>query len=275
MTNPYTYTEEPAHPVTTWDSETEAGQEPVTPFEISLSRGIFVKCTTLSVFHDRCELSGGQLDGTVIPRNEAAKRIWVTTQAIVFRSDSGSRWTFRYKRDQQRELKLARLETWCKQSWSGDPLGAYHSVFSLLKRNVCTPVFGLLLFFATMQIGFFAIQLVSFLIGEWEEDVPFAFVLLTIYASPALISLFFAAMLWLRQIWALILGTVFSLFPWLVVTLLLFAPDVKIRVIISLLLFVCLLATYCFTNAVIRYYSQRKYLVASWLEMKIRLKTTK
>jgi len=267
MTNPYAYSEESAKPMTTWDIEAEAGHEPVTPFDLSLSRGIFGGRTTLSVFQDRCELSGGSLDGTVIPRINAAQRIRMTTQTIVIRSESGRRSVFWYKRDKLLELKRARLETWYKQSWGDDRFGANNMVFSLLKRNICAPVIGLLLLFAVMQIGLFMLQVIFFLKGDWEENVPTAVVLLTIYALPGIISLFFAAMLWLRQIWALVLGAVFSLFPWLVVILLLIAPEVKIRVIISLLLFVCLLATYSFTNAVARFYSQRKHLaVPHWMQ---------
>ena len=112
------------------------------------------------------------------------------------------------------------------------------------------------------QFGVFLIQFFDYLDDGYKEYSPVAtVVLLTIRASPTLISLFFAILLWLRQIWALVLGAVFSLFPWLDVTLLLFAPEVKIRVIISLLLFVCLLATYSFANAVTRYFSQRKQLL--------------
>ena len=175
-----------------------------------------------------------------------------------------SRMSFRFKKDKELELKRARLETWCRQSWGNDPIGAYKAVLSLLKRNVCGPVIGLMFFMATLQLGYFAIQFVEWYVGNWEYSIIETFVLLGVHASPMLFSLCLAFLLWLRQIWALMLGAVLSLIPYLLCLMMWLIPEILIpSIVIAFMFIICMLVTYSFLNATFRYFRQRSLLIGS------------
>ena len=269
MANPYAYQEESPElgQSFAWENETETDQEPLTPMDILLTRGFGGRVTRLTIYHDCCELAvvdGSDDDTITISRNEAAQCIKVKASKLTIRREN-SRMSFRFKRDKELELKRARLETWCRQSWDNDPIGAYKAVLSLLKRNVCAPVIGLMFFMATLQLGYFAIQLVDYLLGNWDKEYELVFVifLLVFHASPALISLSFALLLWLRQIWALMLGAVLSIIPLVSCSLVLVVPDARTRIILFFVTLICLLVTYSFLNATFRYFRQRSLLIGS------------
>ena len=263
MTNPYAYHEESSEavPPGDWGNEETAGQEPLTPFELLLSGGAFKGITKLTVFHDRCELvpAGGSADDIItISRNEAAERIQLKATKLIIHSTQEKKRSFRFKRDKQQELKRARLEAWCKHDWAHDPAGAHHAVLSLFKRNVCAPVIGLMLFMAVLQAGYYVIQLVDYLQGNWDNEFESVFIafLHILHASPALTSLAFAFLLWRRQIWALILGGVLSLLPLIGCFLVLIIPTPQTRMILFCMTLICFAVTYAFTNATVRYFSQ-------------------
>ena len=228
MSNPYAYYEE-SQPVRQaeigFNESAESGEgrlhEPRVPIVLPLKRGMFGSHVTLEATRDHCEISGGSLsEPVVISREEAVKGMKLKSNKLIIRTGDGRKFSFRYRRDKQRELMLARLETWRHQRWHDAAAGAYESVFELLKKHVTRItlhnmialtvlqglpvlimlVFGLMAIRMAVQKGGFE-MLLLFLVG------------ILFYAIPAGVTLVLAVALGMRQIWALYATLLLSLVP--------------------------------------------------------------
>ena len=228
MSNPFAYYEE-SLPVRqaeigfneSADSGEGTSHEPRVPIVLPLKRGMFGGHTTLEATRDQCEISGESLaEPIVVSREEAANGIKVKSNKLIIRTDDGRKYSFRYRRDKQRELMLARLETWRRQRWHDAAAGAYESVSELLKKHVIRITLHNMIALTVLQGLPVLIMLLFMLAGLLTGQMPggteillFALVGTLFYAIPPTVTLALSVALWMRQIWALYATIILSFVP--------------------------------------------------------------
>ena len=224
MSNPFAYYEE-SLPVRQanigFNESAESGEgtshEPRVPIVLPLKRGMFGRHVTLEATRDQCEISGGSLsEPVVISREEAATGLKLKSNKLIVRTGDGRKYKFRFRRDKQRELMLARLETWRRQRWHDAAAGAYESVSELLKKHVIRITLHNMIALTVLQalpvlfilaFGFVAVQ------RGGMEMLLFALVGVLAYAIPSGVTLALAIALGMRQIWALYATLLLSFVP--------------------------------------------------------------
>ncbi|MDR1491314.1 MAG: Dol-P-Glc:Glc(2)Man(9)GlcNAc(2)-PP-Dol alpha-1,2-glucosyltransferase [Planctomycetaceae bacterium] len=278
--NPYAYYEpQDVHRpnMINFSNSAESGEgteyEPLTPIRLKLKYGMF-GVASLEAAADQCEITSNSLsESIVVSRDDAPQRIRFKSYRLIVREETGRKFSFRYKRNAFQELFRARLETWSKQRWHDAAEESYMSVLSLLKKHVIRPVLTNMIVLTILH--FLAILSVfAFILlnnnGLPTKDFIFFFVFtFVVYGLPAIATFGLSLALGMRQVWALYVGAVFSLFPTLFFPLGLVGslnnPQNTSSLIGGISVFfifwiVAFAVTISFFRAIIRYHRQQKRL---------------
>jgi hypothetical protein len=224
MSNPFAYYEE-NQPVKrteigfseTADTGEGTSHEPRVPIVLSLKRGLFGGKVTLEVTRDQCEISGDSLtEPIVVLREDAHDLMRMKNNKLIVRTEDGRKFSFRYGRDKQRELALARLETWHRQRWHDAGGRAYESVSELLKKNVIRPLLHNMIALTVLQSLVVLFIIIGAFVTMWGPGSEFILMMILVvlmYAVPPMVTFALAVALGLRQIWAVYMTMILSFVP--------------------------------------------------------------
>ena len=221
--NPYAYTEE-SEIVFPRSSGDQTG-EPALPLAMTvfLKTG-FLSSTPcqLSVTEDQMEFSAMRLQEPVtVQRLTAREQVKLRLLDMKIRGDNGRKYRMKYpKADPDKNLKLARLETWLAPDLADDPDATLRRVDNRLKKWACSMVTHYISFLLALQVIGLILITIGFVAAlaherqnmEFEDTAMMTFVLgfvVLLVASNATILI----LLRFGQMWALYFATMlYSLF---------------------------------------------------------------
>lgn len=167
--NPYASPEEPK---AVFDYHRSSGsREPALPLHMTLwhKTGLFwSQPCEMSVWEDRMTISGKHLDASItIPRDVAHDQVTPRLLDMIIRKDSGRKFRMGYpKGDPDRNLTLARLETWMDWLVADDPEAAEKRVVENLKKWACSMVLHYISWILVLLMIFWGIFFIACMVWD-------------------------------------------------------------------------------------------------------------
>ncbi|MDR1960045.1 MAG: hypothetical protein LBQ54_13535 [Planctomycetaceae bacterium] len=167
--NPYAYHEPEDLPHTpfrvTDDGNTISDTEPRTPVKLLLKRKRFPlvsRLCELTVTENMFFIEETCLEPVELERESVYEVIRFCLNGFIIRVPGGRKYRFSAKKDPEKELKLARLETWCRTISHEDPVATQNRVGQNLRKWCLWPTWNNLMVVSTFGVFLFFLCLTAF-----------------------------------------------------------------------------------------------------------------